>query len=161
MRTNASALTRALLAALVLLALTCAGCASKTTTADSNFDRANALRKEGRINDALPYYTKVIHEDRLQSHKAMAYYYRGYCHEQLSDFSSAYRDYLASQAVACHISRDDLPSTGKRRGMLMYSLCSELAPKSVHSMREKISKDMADWAEREAKKNLPASYFGE
>lgn len=145
--------------AVLLLAFLGAGCASKTTTADSDYDRANALRKEGRINDALPYYTEVILKDRNLSHKATAYYYRGYCNEELQDFGSAYRDYLASQLVACHIDRQDLPSRGSSRGKLMYSLCADLAPESAREMRAKISKELADWAEGAVRKALPADYF--
>ncbi len=144
---------------LALLALLGTGCVSKTTTADSDYDRANALRKDGHIDDALPYYTEVINKDKNLSHKATAYYYRGYCHEELGDFSSAYRDYMASQVVACYMDSQDLPSRGEQRGMLIYALCSDLAPDSTRKMRAKISDEMAAWAEGEVKKMLPPAYF--
>ena len=89
-----------LLCALLLVVTSCYKDSETYTTADN-------LRKEGRCEEAIPYYTQIIDTSNNEMDLAGAYFYRGECQESLENYRSSYEDYYAARAIVCYVLQTD------------------------------------------------------
>lgn len=135
-------------AVLAMAVLLSAGCAGKSTLSE-----ANALRKDGKCQEAIQLYTDIINQWPSDKEVAHALYNRAACHESLGDYDMAFGNYYAAQAMACaavNARKDPNPSLGT---ISMSAYCDDIIPKkmieiSKHVPQEKRAADIQYVRER-------------
>ncbi len=124
------------------------------------YSTADNLRKEGRCEEAVPYYTQIIDTSTNEMDLAGAYFYRGECHESLGNYKRSYEDYYAAGVIVCYVLQTEYaPDDDKFVAIPPHFFCNTAVPNRMKQVSKHLSKDDRLKAQKNMKELLPARHF--
>jgi hypothetical protein len=102
----------------------------------NDLDTGWAMVKQGDCADAQVYLDNTIAQPQSAMDLAYAYFLKGRCAEQASDFEGAYRNYYAAKVVACYVVSHDTHVNLNTYARSEY--CQKIIPEKLEALSEKI-----------------------
>ena len=124
------------------------------------YSTADNLRKEGRCEEAIPYYTQIIDAPANEMDLAGAYFYRGECQESLGNYKGSYEDYYAARVIVCYVLQTEYaPDDDTFVAIPPHFFCNTAVPNRMKQVSKHLSKDERLQAERKMKDLLSPRYL--